>query len=401
MEITDLRQVNHYSSEDGVNIEELVGESSRELTMLYNFPLLAEQAKDLQSLSNILLDHITTTFHCHTGILLLVERESEITMPIKTRVVIQRGELIDKTDKKATWLTESPLFNKLIDCHHPILIPNISTADQLPESIRFLGTHRFLLAPIYVELKFQGAIGLMFPPELPLNQTTFTLITAVSEQIGRAINKLEHRQQDQEALLLAERERLGRELHDSVTQSLYGLVALAEAAQAQMQTGDIQKANHSLIRIAQTGRQTLKEMRLFIHQLRPHLLERQGLIGAIHLRLASVEGRADVQTRLEADSTLDLPKDVENAFYHITQEALNNTMRHANATNVTVSLHQDENRVVLEVSDDGQGFDLEKIPDGRLGLNNIRQYVDEIKGNLQIRSLLTQGTTITVTLLQG
>jgi len=137
-------------------------------------------------------------------------------------------------------------------------------------------------------------------------------------------------------------------------------------------------------------------MRLFIHELRPGILEENGLVAALQLRLEAVEGRSDIQTRLVADGPLQLLRDVENALYRISQEALNNTMRHAGARDVTVLLRRVGNQVILEVVDDGCGFDPEQVANRGMGLDNMRLYASEIGAQLQVSSAAGQGTTIRV-----
>ncbi len=142
-------------------------------------------------------------------------------------------------------------------------------------------------------------------------------------------------------------------------------------------------------------------MRLFIHELHPGILEQNGLVAALQLRLAAVEGRADTQVRLVAEEPLELPKDLESALYRIALEALNNSMRHADAGKVTVLLWREQNEVLLEVADDGCGFDPEQHANGGMGLDNMRLYASEIGARLQVNSALAQGTTIRVAVPGG
>jgi signal transduction histidine kinase len=173
---------------------------------------------------------------------------------------------------------------------------------------------------------------------------------------------------------------------------------LAEAGQAQLENERVLIAYHTFTRVGETARQCIREIRLFIHQLRPSVLEEEGLVGAIQLRLTAVEGRTDMQTHLIADESLLLNPQTEIALYHIAQEALNNTLRHAKATVVTVMLTAHEEQVILEVCDNGCGF-LPTMPRvGGMGLANMDQRVQSLGGTFLVRSSPSTGTTIRVVL---
>ena len=223
-------------------------------------------------------------------------------------------------------------------------------------------------------------------------------------------------------------------MHDSITQYLYSLNLLAEAGQAQMETGATSAIGNTFAQIGRTARQAIKEIRLFIQQLRPAALEQVGLVGALHQRLACVEGRANVQTRLLVNEAIILPVQVEDALYYIASEALNNTLRHANADTVTVHLRLEGDTVVLEVVDNGRGFnptparpappgkqrgtsqtardfangvrspgsdcvrdDREALPDGNgMGLGSMRERANLVGGTVQIVSTPDTGTVVRV-----
>ena len=194
---------------------------------------------------------------------------------------------------------------------------------------------------------------------------------------------------------LEERQRLARELHDSVTQSIYSLTLLAEASRRTAQSGDVNKVVDNIARLGETAQQALKEMRLLVYELRPLALEQAGLADALQHRLDAVEKRAGVDARLRVNLTADLPPAAENGLYRIAQEALNNSLKHAEATTISVSLRTQEGRVELEIADNGKGFDSEAIHDqGGLGMISIRERVAALGGEYSIRSKPGEGTRV-------
>lgn len=196
----------------------------------------------------------------------------------------------------------------------------------------------------------------------------------------------------------AERQRLARELHDSVTQSLYGITLHSTAATRQLAAGDLAVARDSLAEISATAHEALAELRLLIFELRPPILAEAGLVAALQARLDAVEGRVGtLKTRLDAPTALHLPAATEEALYRIAQEALNNILKHAHARQVVVSLHQDATLTRLRISDDGGGFDPQATSGhGGLGLRGIAERAALLGARLDVTSAPGQGTTVAV-----
>jgi PAS domain S-box-containing protein len=201
---------------------------------------------------------------------------------------------------------------------------------------------------------------------------------------------------------LEERHRLARELHDSVTQSLYSLTLLAEAGRRLAEQGNLERVTQYVGRLGETAQQALKEMRLLVYQLRPLALESEGLAGALQHRLDAVEKRAGIQTQLFVVGMLDLPPAVEADLFRIAQEALNNALKHSQASSVTVRLCLGSGRVGLEVADNGRGF-APQGPSARggWGLTSMRERVEARGGSLQIEATPGQGTRVLVVVAYG
>ena len=196
-----------------------------------------------------------------------------------------------------------------------------------------------------------------------------------------------------------ERRRLARDLHDAVTQSLYSLSLMAEAARRRVQVGDAQATEEYIMRLGELAQQSLKEMRLLVYELRPSALERAGLAGAIRERLDAVERRSGMTARLQIDDVAQLAPNMQIQLFHIIQEALNNTLKHAAASVVRVRLQIEDGLTLLEVTDNGKGFDpAEVAAAGGLGLTSMRERVETLGGQFNLDSAPGQGTIIRVTL---
>ncbi|MDX1377795.1 MAG: sensor histidine kinase, partial [Anaerolineales bacterium] len=215
------------------------------------------------------------------------------------------------------------------------------------------------------------------------------------DELQQAHNQLQNYAGQAEELATAkERNRLARELHDSVAQTLYGLTLQAEAAARELKTEQTDKAAEQLREIRDSAQQSLQETRLLIFELRPPILEQEGLVAALRARLESVESRSGLKTQIQLQELNQLPAKVEAGLYGISNEALNNILKHAHATSIIVSLKKEVERVVLEIQDNGVGFDVNAMSGG-MGLSGMRERAEQFGGKLQIQSD-EQGTTIRV-----
>jgi signal transduction histidine kinase len=201
----------------------------------------------------------------------------------------------------------------------------------------------------------------------------------------------------QDKAVLEERQRLARDLHDSVTQALYGVTLHAEAATRLLAMGDVATAGEYLRELQQTAQEALDEMRLLIFELRPPVLEQVGLVEALQARLVAVEGRANLETRLVVVGAGQLPARIEQEFYRIAQEALHNALKHAHARQLDVALCQAPGQVTLEIADDGAGFDPAAAQgNGGQGLRGIAERVAQLGGRLTVQSIPGAGTRLRV-----
>jgi signal transduction histidine kinase len=206
----------------------------------------------------------------------------------------------------------------------------------------------------------------------------------------------------EELAVLQERNRLARELHDSVTQSLYSLTLLAEAGQRMIRAEDLQQIAGNQTRLGQIAQQALQEMRLLVYELRPLALKSEGLVGALEQRLETVERRAGIQARVLVEGEVDLAPGLEEELYGIAQEALNNALKHARASKIVLSVRMVDKSVILEVADDGQGFDQAEVQvKGGLGLISMQERAEKIGGQLDIDSAPGEGMRVSVKVLEA
>jgi signal transduction histidine kinase len=317
------------------------------------------------------------------------------------RLVAQQGISDPVAETMTTVSAEDGLIAWVFRNKESLVVPNTS---QDPRTVYLASSHElkvYVGVPISRGERVWGTLSVLGKSPSQFRDEDVALLGSVGEEIGIVVENALLRRKAEQLLLVQERNRLAHELHDSVTQSLYSVTLFAEAGRRLAQADENEKASEYFVQIGETGQQALKEMRLLIHRLRPSILAREGLVRALQQRLSSVEGRAGVRSQLIVEGEVKLPPTLEDALFQVAQEALNNALKHAVASKVTVHLAaSDDEHVIMRVEDDGRGFDPEAAFDsGGMGLTGMRERVESLGGVLAVQSVLSQGTIVEARLI--
>ncbi len=374
-------------------LEQRVAERTHQLTALYT---MLELSRDFVALPVILersLRQILDLAHIEQGMIHLTDSDGR-HLTLTTYFHLTNALTADY----AQLPLDTPLIQEILQQESHLFIPDLWQAPRLSLPSAPTPNGQWLFLPIQHSGRLLGLLTLMAPPSSVGLEENIPLFLSLVNQLGVTIENAQLRQRAEQLLVVEERNRLARELHDSVTQSLYSATLFAEAGLKQAQNGRFEKTLSYLEDVLQASRQALKEMRLLVYRLRPFSLD-EGLVSALQHRLKAVEGRAGIGQQLEVKGAADIPADVEETLYYIAVEALNNALKHAQATAVEVLIDQDETAVTLQVKDNGQGFDTAAaVSSGGLGLTSMKERVAPYGGTVKINSAVHQGTTITVTL---
>ena len=270
---------------------------------------------------------------------------------------------------------------------------------------------RKLLAAIsirlYVKQRWIGA--LVFHSKIPrsFSERERRLALGVGDYVLGAVERIRAREeteaarrraeafahQAQQLAVLEERNRLARELHDSVSQALYGIVLGAQTARTFLDR-DPQQSVGPLDYVLALSEAGLAEMRALIFELRPETLEKEGLVEALSKQVTMLQARHRLDVRTAFDPEPDISIQLKEAIYWIAREALHNIIKHANASIVEIELIGTSDSVTLSIADDGLGFDMNGDFSGHLGLKSMSERAVRIGGALQIRSSSGEGTHI-------
>lgn len=219
-------------------------------------------------------------------------------------------------------------------------------------------------------------------------------------QVARRLNRLAEQLQDQlrtrqELATLEERNRLARELHDSVKQQIFALSMRISTAR-ELLDSDLAAARLQLDNIEEQIAVTQQELGDVIRELRPVALESKGLAQALRDSIEVWEGQTGIIVTRHIDNQPSLAAPIEEALYRITQEALSNIARHSKATEVRVLLQQTPGQVNLIISDNGRGFDVKSRRGQGIGLLSMQERLALLNGKIEIESTRGKGTILTI-----
>ncbi len=383
-----------YDITDRKRAEEALRKAHNEISALYNVASVASASLDLDTILERSLDRVLATMKSDKGVIHLLD-EAEKTL----RLAAQQGIPPDVMAQIDPVVSGNGLVGWVFDHGKPLIIPYMANDPRAPQAVRTNDVHTYVGVPMRAKGKVLGVFSVFGEAGHQFCVEEMTLLASIADQVGVAVENARLYQQAEQLAVMEERERLARELHDSVTQSLYSLTLFAEAGQRLIRSGDLERAEGYLARLGETAQDALKEMRRLVYELRPPALEREGLVGAIQRRLGAVERRVGVKAHLLVDDMIELPASVEEGLYHIAQEALNNALKHAAATSVTMRIRVVDEQVELEVVDNGIGFDPDTAGNGGgMGLVNMQERAKELGGTLRTVSAPGEGTKVSVSL---
>src|SRR5882762_325302 len=264
--------------------------------------------------------------------------------------------------------------------------------------LREMGVHTILFVPMFVAGRVSGFIGIRFTLKRGFRQEEIELTRALAHQATLAIQLTRLSAQSRQSAVMAERNRMARDIHDTLAQGFTGVIVQLEAVEEAMSQNQAVKASGHLNRAGDLARESLREARRSVQALRPQALEEKPLSEALRELIQKMTGGTTVQ----AEFTLrgqprELPAEWEANIVRIGQEVLTNVLRHTQTSEFKVLLAFDSREIRLEMCDNGCGFDPGRKHDG-FGLQGMRERAEGMGGRLTIQSVAGQGTAISIVL---
>ncbi|NLX08753.1 MAG: PAS domain S-box protein [Chloroflexi bacterium] len=318
----------------------------------------------------------------------------------QAHIVRSRGyaesELADDLDTLHFPINKVSNLQYMIETRQPLIIPDIRAYQHWIET-RISTTQRwrsYTGVPIHVKNEVIGFINLASVTPNFFTPVHADRLQAFAVEAAIAIHNAQLYEQAKELAVLEERQRLARDLHDSVSQALFSASIIAESLPRLWQR-DATKALQHLEQLRLLNRSALAEMRSLLLELRPDHLLRLNLADQLRQLAQAMQGRKRMSMSLNIDDKHSVPPDVQLALYRIAQEALNNIIKHTRATSVAIDYISGVEQVELRIADNGKGFDLEHTPPG-LGLDSMRERAAKIGAQLEFSTGAGQGTQVHV-----
>ena len=289
---------------------------------------------------------------------------------------------------------------RAIRTREPVLVRDLRRF--LLESPGYAPVHRFVRdvpwditysLPLVSRYRTMGAMFFCYLPGEEPGEDEQVFLKAIADQAAVALENSRLFAEAGGKAALEERQRLARELHDSVSQALYGIALGAKTARKLLDQNP-RLAGDPLDYVLSLAEAGLAEMRALIFELRPESLETEGLVAALEKQAAALRARHEISVETSLCEEPEATPEIKEALYRIAQEALHNTVKHARANKVGLRVWCEPGRITLEVSDDGVGFDTGGEFPGHLGLRSMRERAQGLGGTLTVESSPGGGTVV-------
>lgn len=276
--------------------------------------------------------------------------------------------------------------------------PVVRAVDEYPDSIlkgllREEGLATVISVPLAAKGQMLGALDLVTHQARVLTGEERSLLAAIGQQVGLAVVNARLYEEAEASAAAEERNRLARDLHDAVSQTLFTASLIADVV-PQLWEHDPNEARRQLEMLRRLTRGAQAEMRTLLMELRPAALLEANFGELIGQLGRAATGRAEIDLALDVSEIPELPPDVKVALYRIAQEALNNVVKHSGAARVTVSLFVMDGAVELHICDNGRGFEMTGVPAGHFGLSTMRERAEGIGAMMELRSAPGAGTCV-------
>jgi PAS domain S-box-containing protein len=385
-------------------LEQRVAERTHELSTLLEVSHVVVGDMELKSLLALILEKLKLVVQFSGAAIFSIPDRSMISPDFQFQVDAKVAAEIAKPYQQPEYMRPELMHGEAI------ILNNVMEDSEVGRNFRSLTAAMFgvvppdmcswMGVPLRIKDKLLGILSVhysqpgYYTPEMARLAQAFANQTAVIIE-----NSLLYRQA-QAAAAAEERRRLARELHDSVTQALYGLTLYAKAAQTALAAGKVEVAGRHLDEVNATAQEGMADLRLLIFELRPSILDSDGLVAALQERLQAVEKRTGCNTICHVEGVPALSAEVETDLYWIVNEALNNVLKHARATNVILDLKFIDGGTTITVRDDGVGgADPALINRSTgMGIRNIAERVERLGGRFRVDSQEGQGTVVEVRL---
>lgn len=377
-------------------LEQRVASRTRELAALYDVTAVASASLDLDQVMRESLARILEVMRCEIGSVHLLDKSEALL-----NLAAWQGTPEDIIPEIQTLPLGSGVAGRVIAHSGPLIVPAIEAEPTaVPSASRLLAGQAYVGAPMRAKGKVVGVLSVIGSAGREFSAEAVTLLASIADQVGIAVENAQLYEQTEALAVAEERQRLAREIHDTLAQGFTGINIQLEAVESALETQQQEIALERLSRARHLANQSLAEARRSVWALRSRSLEEKNLADALRDSARGLIAESGLTLTVEVqDDFPHIPLELETDLLRVTQEAVMNVVKHAEAQYVAIHLNYQANQIELQIKDDGRGFlvDLAKSDrrDGSgFGLTAMQERIARHGGTLQMDSRPQRGTNI-------
>jgi two-component system sensor histidine kinase DevS len=372
--------------------DESLSQRNKDMKLLNDIGEMLADTSDIDKILEKTLDHVMSYLGVEAGEVFLTEEDGQ-----SLHLAMHRGEAADAFWTKDQFRLGEGFVGMVAESAKPLV------TDSLQHDVRFLrrdvvnaGFQCLACIPLIAHTNVIGVLGVATHKMQQLEPREINLLCSIGTWAGMSIENVRLNQQARRLAVLEERERIGMDLHDGIIQSIYAIGLSLDYARLEVETNPRQ-ALGKLDQAIEGLNGIIRDIRTYIMDLRPFQLRGENLIDSLQRLIDNTRTNTRLKISLNGPETgsLVLPTAISTALFHISQEALANIAKHAVAHQAKINLWQANGRVLLEITDDGVGFDMSKVTLvlGH-GLANMRTRARKMGGDIEVVSRPGKGTSV-------
>lgn len=368
----------------------------RTIDAMHNVLRVLNSNRSLDEILEHIIRQPQQLLECDAAAIYLLDKDQRFYIQASTELDASLTQFNDAVNRSfAEQLTAAGDASVVTDCERLLKTEWVQQDRSRIDYVQNLVRHyrAYVAVPIIVSDEMRGALMVYYQQPRDFSADEVSLVKAFRDQAALALENTWLHEQVRQMAVAAERDRIARDLHDSVTQALYGIALCTEAALRHLSGGDGTAAAENLHQMRDLAQEALHEMRALIYQLHSPYLAGMKLFEAVQTRIRVLEVQSHLRIDLEVVPDLDIPSEMSEALYRIIQEALNNVLKHSNARNVVIALNHIDGCLTLSIKDNGIGFD--PYTGGRgFGLNHMTERAHALGGCFTLHTTPGEGTTV-------
>ncbi len=372
--------------------DQAISRRNDELALLNKIETALSSSLELDEIMNKTLALLMAHFMVEAGEIFLLEEDGQTL-----RLVLHRGEAAEAFWTRNRYKIGEGMVGQAAQTKQPVVSNHLEKDERVTrQAVVEAGFKQIACIPLTAHGDIVGVLTIATRSKKAISKSDIQVLVSVAAGAGTAIENARLHSNVRRVTILEERERIGMDLHDGIIQSIYGVGLALENARAVLRE-DPESADSRLLKAMDDLNRTIRDIRTYILDLRPRQLHGESLIEGLGRLVAEFRQNTKLDVILSGpkEPLADLQQVSAMALFHICQEALANIAKHANANKITIDLWSTSDRALLEIHDDGDGFELEKANKtvGH-GLANMQTRVANVGGDLDIITAPKEGTTI-------